>query len=87
MGRFSHRPTRLKRQEESKLFASVLMPMAWITGVIGLAGMGAVFLLYSISNEWSHRGFTACLGLILIPLVVFALRVVRGHYNSGLREP
>jgi len=87
MGRFSHRPTRLKRQEESKIFASFLMPLAWICSVIGLASLGTVFLAHAISNDWSYRGFSASLGLMFIPLLILALRLVRGHYSQDLKEP
>lgn len=87
MKRFSHRPTRLKRQEESKIFASFLMPLAWICGAVGLAGLGAVFLAHAVSDQWSYRAFSACLGLTFIPVLILALRLVRGHYSQDLKEP
>jgi uncharacterized membrane protein (DUF485 family) len=87
MGRFSHRPTRLKRQQESKIFASFLMPLAWICGVIGLASLATVFLARAISNDWSYRAFSAALGLMFIPLLMLALRFARGHYSHDLKEP
>jgi uncharacterized membrane protein (DUF485 family) len=87
MSRFSHRPKRLKRQQESRIFASFLIPLAWICGVIGLASLATVFLAHAISNDWSYRAFSASLGLLFIPLFILALRLVRGHYSHDLKEP
>lgn len=85
--RFRHRPTRIARREERNTFAFIIMPLAWLMGMVGGAVMAGIFLHYIVSGELHTGAFGMGLMLALIPVCAGLLRFVRGHYSSALDEP
>lgn len=85
MGRFSHRTKRLERRRESQI-AGTLMPLAWLLGIIGVIGMAAIGVDYSIHGRWEEGVFIASAAVAAIPFAVLACRLVRGHFSPELHD-
>jgi hypothetical protein len=86
MGRFSQRSKRLDRQRESQT-CHTIMPVAWIIGLAGLMGMGALMLDHRLHNRWEHEIFLVCAGATAVPFLLLLFRFVRGHFNAKLQDP
>ncbi len=86
MARFSHRPKRLGRQRESHHWRSI-MPVAWIVGLAGAVGMGAITLDYSIHGRWEEGAFIASAIAASVPVLTLLFRFLRGHFSDQLRDP
>lgn len=87
MSRFHHRPKRINRRMERDTFALIVMPAAVICGVVGLAVLAAAILHFLVSSQWSRELLSAGLGLSVLPVLLAAFRIVRGHYSRSLNEP
>jgi hypothetical protein len=86
MGRFSTRSKRLDRQRESHT-CHTIMPVAWIIGLAGLIGMGALGLDHQIHGRWEHGMFLLCAAVTAVPILFLLFRFARGHFNTKLRDP
>ncbi len=86
-GRFAQRAKRIARRDERNRFASVLAPVIWLSGVLGVAALCAVSLHFAVTGtaEGLHWG-VAALPLLVAAVLVF-FRLVRGHFNADLDEP
>jgi hypothetical protein len=85
MPRFRHRTARLERRRESETFGA-LMPIAWLIGAAGVIGLGGLGADYFIHGRWHDGFFTAAAGLAVIPLLLIAIRFLRGHFSSRLKD-
>jgi hypothetical protein len=85
MGRFSERTKRLNRAREANAFHS-FMPIAWIIGLAGFIGVGALGVDYSIHGRWEEGVFIACAVAAAVPLLVLLIRFLRGHFSTQLRD-
>lgn len=85
--RFRHRPKRIARRDERNTFASIVMPLAWMAGMIGVASVIGAVLHFGVNGEWHRGAIGAGAILALVPLWAALLRFFRGHYNSALDEP
>jgi hypothetical protein len=88
MSRFSDRTKRLTRRQESDAFRFYIMPVSWIFGLVGLLGLGSLWIsadldLRKVTDSAAFAVFAALLG---VPLLVLLLRFVRGHFHAAVRE-
>jgi hypothetical protein len=84
---FTNRETRIKRREERNLFRRKLLPLAWVTSTLGVAGLiilGAYYLLY---GEWLYQYAGLPIALIILPVALTLVSWLRGHRNHRLEEP
>jgi ABC-type multidrug transport system fused ATPase/permease subunit len=85
--RFAHRPKRISRRAERDQFALLLVPVVWLLGLLGFAGVIFSALHYLVVGEanWSVYLLTA---VPLVSALILALfRFVRGHFSPSLNEP
>ena len=87
MARFTHRPTRLARQRESSAFASVVMPISFLIGIIGILAMLLVIFDHRLNQRWEAEAFAASAVATALPLTLLLFRWLRGHFNPGLKNP
>lgn len=87
MARFSHRSKRLARQRESAAFQSVLMPLGTLVGFIGLLAVGLILFDRLLNNRWEAVAFAVAVTAALLPVALFFLRWLRGHFNRQLENP
>lgn len=87
MPRFSQRNTRLQRQRESDVFRTALMPISTLIGFIGVLAMLVVYLDYALNRRWEGEAFAVAVAAAALPLLLFVIRWVRGHFNRQLRNP
>jgi hypothetical protein len=83
----ANRRKRVSRRMERDTFREVIMPAGCLTGVLGLFGVLAVALHYSVTGMPLLEIAGLSLSLIVIPCVLQVYRVLRGHYNDELNEP
>jgi hypothetical protein len=85
--RFSHRPKRIARRAERDRFAYMIVPVIWLLGLLGVAGIFIVGLHYLVSGE-SNQSWS---GLAAVPLLsalaLILYRFIRGHFHHALDEP
>ena len=63
------------------------MPAAWICGVFGaFVLLGATIYGLSIGSIVSELTGVG-LGLLVLPIVLFIYRILRGHFSPALDEP
>lgn len=63
------------------------MPLSTLVGFIGLLGMVLVGLDHHLNHRWEATAFAAAASAAALPIVVFLLRWVRGHFNRELENP
>jgi len=85
--RFCHRPKRLARRDERDWFRFMLVPVAWLSGVVGLGVLASVGLQLLVNGEFEQVVFAAGMTLTLFPVFVGGYRLLRGHFDSDLNEP
>lgn len=87
MGGFDNRWRRVSRRAERDTFRAVIMPAAWICGAFGaFVLLGATIYGLSIGSMVSELTGVG-LGLLVLPVVLFLYRIIRGHFSDSLNEP
>ena len=87
MARFNYRPTRLARQRESFAFASVVMPISFLIGIIGILAMLLVIFDHRLNQRWEAEAFAVSAAAAALPLTLLLFRWLRGHFNRELKNP
>ncbi len=87
MARFSNRTIRLQRQRESAAFATVVMPISALLGIIGVLAMLLVMFDYRLNNRWEAEVFAVAATAAAFPIVLLLVRWLRGHFNRQLQNP
>jgi len=87
MARFSNRTLRLQRQRESAAFATVVMPVSTLLGIIGVLAMLLVIFDYRLNHRWEAEAFAVAATAASIPLILLLFRWLRGHFNRQLENP
>jgi protein-S-isoprenylcysteine O-methyltransferase Ste14 len=83
----ANRRRRVSRRMERDTFREVIMPAGYLAGALGLLGVLAVALHYSVTGTpWLEVAGLA-LSLVAIPCALQVYRVLRGHYSDSLNEP
>ena len=62
------------------------MPVAWLLGGAGAIGIAGLGVDYYIHGRWEETFFIAAAVLAAIPLLLLAVRFLRGHFSSRLRD-
>jgi hypothetical protein len=86
-GRFQQRPKRIARRMEREKFDRLVMPAAYICLPVAVAMIIAVGLSDTIYGTFPGELFGLGLLVLLVPIVLFLYRLVRGHYSDALDEP
>lgn len=87
MGGFGNRRRRVSRRAERDTFRAVIMPAAWVCGAFGgFVLLGATIYGLSIGSMVSEPTGVG-LGLLVLPVVLFLYRILRGHFSAALDEP
>lgn len=87
MARFSNRNLRLQRQRESAAFATVVMPVSALLGIIGVLAMLMVVFDYRLNHRWEAEAFAVAATAAASPLILLLFRWLRGHFNRQLENP
>jgi len=87
MARFSNRTLRLQRQRESTAFATVVMPVSALLGIIGVLAMLLVIFDYRLNHRWESEAFAVAATAASIPIILLLFRWLRGHFNRQLENP
>ena len=87
MARFSNRNLRLQRQRESAAFATVLMPLSTLLGLIGLLALALILFDHLINKRWEAEAFALAATTALLPAALLLFRWLRGHFNRQLENP
>ena len=87
MARFSNRTLRLQRQRESAAFATVVMPVSALLGIIGVLAMLLVIFDYRLNHRWEAEAFTVAATAAAFPIILILFRWLRGHFNRQLENP
>ena len=69
------------------MFRAYLMPLSTLIGFIGLLGMVLVALDYHLNQRWEATAFAAAASATALPLILFLIRWMRGHFNRQLEIP
>lgn len=85
--RFSHRPKRISRRAERDRFAFMVVPVIWLLGLLGLAGIFIVGLHYLVTGESHQSWYGIAAAPLLSALALLLYRFIRGHYHHALDEP
>ena len=83
----ANRRERVNRRMERDYFREVVMPASYVSGFFGLLGLLGAALYSFSSGGAAPEAVGLSLGLVAIPITLFAYRVVRGHFSDSLDEP
>jgi len=86
LNRFADRTKRLVRRQESDAFRRYIMPVSLLVGFAGLVGLLVVSFAALLNGRWEEGVFKAFAGMSAVPMLVFLLRCVRGHFYRVIRE-
>lgn len=87
MPRFPDRNTRLARQRESTVFASIVMPLAVLIGFIGLLALLLLLADHHLNQRWEEGGVIASAIAVALPFLLLLFRWMRGHFHREIRDP
>ena len=85
MPRFSDRTKRIARRQESDFFRWYFMPVSWIVGLAGFLGSGVFVLGEGLASALNSGLFIFFVGVACLPIFVFGVRWLRGHFHSTVR--
>jgi hypothetical protein len=86
-GGFADRALRVARRTERDTFRHVIMPAAWVCGVLGMAVLLVAGAMNFSTGGAVHEATGVGLGLAALPVVLFFYRILRGHFCGALNEP
>lgn len=87
MARFSHRPKRIARRNESEKFERLVMPAAFMCFPIGVALLIGAGLAYAIHGSLVVEMLVIGALVFAVPGILQIYRFLRGHFSSQLEEP
>lgn len=83
----ANRRERVSRRMERDFFRQAVMPASYVLGFFGLLGLLAAALYSTSTGHAAPEAIGLSLGLVVIPVVLFIYRIVRGHFSDSLNEP
>lgn len=87
MRRFRDRSKRIQRRLERDKFRILLMPIAWLGLALSAVALASSALNHSVHGDSSPKVLMVAGGLLVLVVLFFAYRVIRGHYSEELNEP
>lgn len=85
--RFGYRPKRLARRAERDAFSFFIVPLIWLLLLLGASALLFAAVYHSVTGDAGYAFFVWAALPVLVALLLWAFRLVRGHYSSALNEP